>query len=94
MAAAATLNTVTQEIKAGNSQNASWHDEERSRQALRDTMLANSSALTGGWLGKIFGGQDKARKEAAEAARKRLGSKNYMSKENIAKRNKRLKINK
>ena len=32
--------------------------------------------------------------EAAEAARKRLGSKNYMSKENIAKRNKRLKINK
>ena len=69
MAAAATLNTVTQEIKEGNSQNARWHDEERSRQAARDTLLANSSAVTGGWLGKIFGGQSAARKDAAEAAR-------------------------
>ena len=74
-AAKATLDTVTQEIKEGNSQNARWHDEERSRQAARDTLLANSSAVTGGCLGKIFGGQSKARMEAAEAERERLRGK-------------------
>ncbi len=50
MAAAATLDTVKNKIEEGNSQNASWHDEERSRQAMRDALLANSSAITGGWL--------------------------------------------
>ena len=61
--------SLVTEIDEGNSQNAKWHDEERARQADSDAILASSSAVTGGWLGKIFGGQNKARKEAAEAAR-------------------------
>ena len=68
-AAKATLDTVKNKIEEGNSENTRWHVEERSRQAASDAILANSSAITGGWLGKIFGGQHKARMEAAEAAR-------------------------
>ena len=71
-AAKATLDTVTNKIEAGNSENASWHNEERGRQAARDALLANSSTVSGGWLAKIFGGQSAARKEAAEAERERL----------------------
>jgi hypothetical protein len=71
-AAKATLDTVKNKIEEGNSENTKWYDEERSRQAARDAILANASAVTGGWLGKIFGGQNKARMEAAEAERERL----------------------